>query len=94
MTKALVIRHARRHPTYNAQQLLTTFDLEGLVARFGRVPEFEVVGADKRKWTFWTYASRAIVVMGERGTPIKKQLRKLRDNIIARVRRDVSEIRR
>ncbi len=67
--------------------------LEGLVTRFGRVPDFEDVGADKRYWTFWTYASRAIVVMGVRGAPIKSQLRGLRAHIRVRLDRSVREIR-
>jgi hypothetical protein len=38
---------------------------EVFISRFGRVEDFDEKEDNYRKWTFWTYAQRAVSIMGK-----------------------------
>ena len=76
---------ARRYPDKDASQLKARFHYERLIKQFGRVEDFGETQHDYRKWTFWTYATRATEVFGPLGKPILRQLRKHRTSIKHRV---------
>jgi len=62
-----------RYPGKDEAFLISHFNLDKFMQRFGRVEDFED-NRDYRKWTFWTYARRAGEVMHSRGQPIFGQL--------------------
>jgi hypothetical protein len=77
---------ARRYPDKGISYLKARFDYERLIARFGRVEDFDEKHDDYRHWTFWTYATRAVEVFGSIGKSIRDQLKRHRSLI--RVRAD------
>lgn len=66
--------HVRRYSDKDLSALLVSFDYNGFLQGFGRVEKFEEKADDYRNWTFWTYARRAIDILGSRGRPIARQL--------------------
>jgi len=77
--------YARRYPDKNTSQLKALTNYERLIKQFGRVEDFGETQHDYRKWTFWTYATKASEVFGPLGRPILRQLRKHRTSIKHRV---------
>ena len=73
--------HARRYPDKDASQLKALFNYEGLIKQFGRVEDFPELQHDYRKWTFWTYATKAAKHFGPLGMSILRQLRSHRSSI-------------
>ena len=70
--------YARRYPDKDASKLKSIFNYERLIKRFGKVEDFDDREKDFRRWTFWTYATRASKVFQDLGKPILRQLRKHR----------------
>ena len=68
--------YARRYPDKDAGTLKLMFNYEEFIKRFGRVEDFAESRKDYKKWTFWTYATRAVKEFGMIGKPILRQLRK------------------
>lgn len=73
-------RHAARYTGKSVDWLMEHFDYAGFERRFGRVRDFERL-ADRRSWTFWTYARRASERFGHRGTSIYQQVHGYRNYI-------------
>ncbi len=69
---------ARRYPDKSLAKLKQAFDYARLFKRFGKVEDFGDVQSERRKWTFWTYATRSSKVFGSLGKPIFRQLRNQR----------------
>lgn len=93
----------RRYPDRDLKAIKASFNYERLIARFGRVQDFDEKESDYRSWTFWTYATRAAEVFGKDGLKIRRQLGRHRERIRARaelelqkaiVRRDVMAAKR
>lgn len=89
VARAVAHRHVRRYGDRSVPELLSSFNYEGFISRFGKVEDFEDYVDDKRRWTFWTYATKAMKIAGPRGTPIRKQLRHYRDHLRRRVEREI-----
>jgi hypothetical protein len=77
--------YARRYPDKDVSQLKARFNYEWLIKHFGRVQDFPELQHDYRKWTFWTYATKAAKHFGPLGTSILRQLRNHRASIKYRV---------
>lgn len=85
----------RRYPDRDAAEIKAGFNYEKLIARFGRVQDFDEKEQDYRSWTFWTYVTRAAEVFGPEGDRIRRQLRRHRERIKARANLEIdSAIRR
>lgn len=80
---------ARRYADKGELELRSLFPYERLVKRFGRVEQFGELHDDYRKWTFWTYATRAAKVLGPMGKSIARQLSKHRKNIRSRTNHEI-----
>jgi hypothetical protein len=72
---------ARRYPDKNADELKKLFNYEQLIKRFGKVERFAELEHDYHNWTFWTYATRAVEILGPHGKSILRQLRNHRRSI-------------
>ncbi len=81
---------ARRYSDKSLPHLIKAIDYERFTQRFGKVEDFGEKSDDYRNWTFWTYAKRAHVILGELGKPIIRQLRKLRSNIRTRLENELA----
>jgi hypothetical protein len=83
MAKALgaeLVALVRRYRGKDEAFLLSHFNIDRLMQKFGRVEDFDPSqGPDA--WTFWTYARRATSILGERGTPIFDQLKRQRAHL-------------
>ncbi|MBE7184522.1 MAG: reverse transcriptase [Methylobacterium mesophilicum] len=84
----------RRYPNKSAADIIALFDTERFVQRYGRVEDFEVKAHDVRKWTFWTYVTRAAAILGPLGSPIRRQMRTKRKFIEAAVEKAIVEAAR
>jgi hypothetical protein len=82
---------SRRYPGKDALALKSTFNYEEFIKRFGRVEDFAESRKDYKKWTFWTYATRAVKEFGTIGKPILHQLRKHEQLIRWRVDKELEE---
>lgn len=80
---------ARRYPTKDVAYLRAKFNYERLIQRFGRVEDFKEKSAECRNWTFWTYAKRAVAVLGDSGSVIYRQLKSHRKLIRDRVNKEL-----
>jgi hypothetical protein len=58
----------------SVEQLISTFNYNVLVAKFGRVKGFDFSGSEYTLWTFWTYISRSSRILGELSTPLVRQV--------------------
>jgi Reverse transcriptase (RNA-dependent DNA polymerase) len=76
--KSYVHKQARRYSTKSHKELESLLDCERIIKRFGRVEGFFERKSNYRNWTFWTYARKAIHVLGPLGKPIGRQLRRHR----------------
>ena len=76
---------ARRYSDKDASQLKTLVNYERLINQFGKVEDFGEMQHDYRKWTFWTYATKASEVFGPMGKAVLRQLRRHRTSIKYRV---------
>jgi hypothetical protein len=83
--------YARRFPDKNTSQLKSLFNYERLIKQFGKVEDFGEVQHDYRKWTFWTYATKASEVFGPLGKTILRQLRKHRTSIKQRADKSLEQ---
>lgn len=81
---------ARRYLTKDIAYLRSRFDYERLIKRFGRVEDFKENSTECRSWTFWTYASRAVEILGNRGLSIYRQLKNHRDLIRDRANKELN----
>ena len=82
---------ARRYPDKDARALKSMFNYEEFIKRFGRVEDFAESRKDYKKWTFWTYATRAVNEFGVIGKPILRQLRKHETLVRWRVDRELEQ---
>jgi hypothetical protein len=73
-----------RYQEKDYAKLCKAFDFEQFSKRFARVEDFEN-NDEYRKWTFWTYVTRAKEEFGEVGKPISRQMRNLKRSIRYRV---------
>lgn len=83
-----------RYPGKDREFLLSNFNVEELIKKFGRVEDFDD-SKTCEDWTFWTYARRAADVFGENGRNIlmqvknhkrfirERSLQELRDRILS-----------
>lgn len=74
----------KRYPNKTAADLRELFNFEEFTKRFGRVEGFEPSLTNK-KWTFWTYVTRATGEFGVAGRTINAQVRRLRKRARHRV---------
>lgn len=79
----------RRFPDRDADAIKANFNYERLIARFGRVQDFDEKEQDYRSWTFWTYVRRAADTFGAEGDRIRRQLRRHRERIRARANLEI-----
>lgn len=77
-TKVMSRQAALRYPDKAASDIFPLLDIPAMMQHFGRVREFEAKATEYDSWTFWTYAKRAIGVMGDPEKPIARQLRRFR----------------
>lgn len=89
VARAIAHAYVRRYSNRTATELLSSFDYDSFVRRFGKVESFETVADDERCWTFWTYANKAIRIAGKRGSTIRRQLRHYRKHIRSRMEREI-----
>jgi hypothetical protein len=82
---------ARRYPDKDSPALKSMFNYQDFIKRFGRVEDFAESRKDYKKWTFWTYATRAVREFGMMGKPILHQLRKHERLIRWRVDKELDE---
>jgi hypothetical protein len=82
---------ARRYPDKDARALKSMFNYEQFIKRFGRVEDFAESRKDYKKWTFWTYATRAVKEFGTIGKPILHQLRKHEHLVRHRVDKELDQ---
>ncbi len=83
---ALVRRYRGKDETF----LLSRFNIDRLMQKFGRVEDFDPSkGPDG--WTFWSYARRATSILGERGAPIFWQLKRQRAHMALMAKRSVHD---
>lgn len=62
------------HPQMSQDELIRSFDYESLINKFGRKRDFDPHHCSYHKWTFWTYAQRAVGILGKLGEPIRLQI--------------------
>jgi hypothetical protein len=71
-------RIARAHVYHNKSltlaELQSTINRNRVYKRVGRVEDFEPKAMVYKKWTFWTYARRCELILGQDGRKIYKQL--------------------
>lgn len=71
-------RIARAHVYHNKSltlaELQSTINRNRVYKRVGRVKDFEPKAMVYKKWTFWTYARRCELILGQDGCKIYKQL--------------------
>lgn len=79
----------RRFPDRDAEAIKAEFNYEKLIARFGRVQDFDEKERDYRSWTFWTYVRRAADIFGPEGDRIRRQMRRHRERIRARANLEI-----
>ena len=84
--RSQAIATVKRYPNKSAAEMSELFNFEEFTKRFGRVEGFEPSLTNK-KWTFWTYVTRATKEFGVAGKTINSQVRRLRK--IARHRVDI-----
>ena len=70
------IRIATRYPDKSTCELKNLFNYESFIKQYSKVEGWQDKSADKKSWTFWTYAKRASYEFGELGKPIIRQLRR------------------
>lgn len=93
VTRAIhAVTHAlvARYPGKDGAFILAQFDVDRFMRRYGRVEEFDE-NAAYNEWTFWSYASRSVEVMGEYSLPIYRQLRSLRKQIRLKASQAIKE---
>jgi len=66
-------RLAKQNPTMSLKQLIDLFNYSVLIARFGRVKDFDTEGKKYTSWTFWTYVMRSSKIFGQIAKPILRQ---------------------
>jgi hypothetical protein len=70
MARSLV----ENNPTMSLQQLNESFKYDVLIAKFGRVRDFDNSITKYKSWTFWTYIKRSINILGDLGSSIVRQV--------------------
>lgn len=70
---SLARKHVSENSTLRLNDLVKTFNYSLLIAKFGRVKDFDQLGSFYTSWTFWTYVMRSTKILGELGTPILRQ---------------------
>lgn len=78
--------HIRHNPALDKAQLVTTFSLNRLYAKVGRVLDFEIKKTPVNRWTFWTYIRRCEEVLGADSLKILRQVSRYKQ----RIRRQVA----
>jgi hypothetical protein len=78
----------KRYPGRSYTELCKLFNFELFTKRFGRVEDFEPTATNK-KWTFWTYAVRAIEEFRPHGQKIQGQIKRLREHSRRRVNAEI-----
>ncbi|MBB5575355.1 MULTISPECIES: reverse transcriptase domain-containing protein [Rhizobium] len=91
--RATAIRLIKRYQGKSMDEIMALADFEQLYQSFGSVKDFYEKYHDYRSWTFTTYAKRAVKEMGQLGAPITKQLRRLRQSIEERLRKEICRVR-
>lgn len=74
VAKRMARRYVENNPTMNLMQLVQTFNYDVLIAKFGRVKEFDRSIGKYKSWTFWTYVRRSQEIFGEFGSSIMRQV--------------------
>lgn len=69
------------NPGMGRAALKNQFNPDLVVHKFYKVRDFETVASIPKKWTFWTYTTRAQEVFGSMGKPIARQLRNFRRSV-------------
>jgi len=67
-------KHIENNPTMSLVQLNQTFNYDVLIAKFGRVKDFDNLIGKYKSWTFWTYVKRSLDIFGELGISIRHQV--------------------
>jgi len=80
---------ARRYPNKTVSELSAVFNYDALIKKFSRVEGFENFFGNHKKWTFWTYATRAAEVFGDIGKPILRQLKRHRTHIMLKAGKEL-----
>ncbi|MGO1080723.1 reverse transcriptase domain-containing protein [Inquilinus sp. CA228] len=78
----------KRYPDKSYTELCRLFNFELFTKRFGRVEDFEPKSSNRR-WTFWTYAVRAIEELKPHGKRIRGQIKRLRQHSRRRVNAEI-----
>jgi hypothetical protein len=66
--------HVVHHPELSLEQLVSSFNYNVLIRRFGRVNGFDFPGREYTTWTFWTYIKKSSRVLGPLGAPLVRQI--------------------
>lgn len=72
--KGMARRHLEENPGIPLDKLIETFNYSALIAKFGRVKDYDPGAKDYTKWTFWTYIKRSGKILGTAGKPIARQM--------------------
>jgi hypothetical protein len=74
LAKRMARRHLEESPGAPLLQLINSFNYSLLISKFGRVKDFDSLGKNYAKWTFWTYVKRSTAIMGIPGKNIARQM--------------------
>ena len=72
--RSMAHRHIEKNPGMALSDLIKSFNYSALIAKFGRVKDFDSIGKKYTKWTFWTYVRRSAGILGSAGKPIVRQM--------------------
>lgn len=79
------IQTIRRYRTKTLDEIKSKADIEGFIRKFGRVEDFLEVSDNTKKWTFWTYLKRAVVIFEKDSAAIQNQMKRHRKIITKKV---------
>jgi hypothetical protein len=72
--RRLAKAHVHHNPALTLAELRSTINRNRVYERVGRVKDFEPKALAYRQWTFWTYAKRCELILGQDGRKIYRQL--------------------
>jgi len=72
---SLARRHLKENSLWSIDDLISKFNYSLLIAKFGRVKDFDISDSSYTSWTFWTYVRRSSAILGELGSPILRQFK-------------------
>jgi len=88
--------HYERHSTLTREDLISRFNFDAYIAKFGKVEKFHEDRDDDKppfkKWTFHTYIIRSVKILGELGDRIPNQVKRYEKKAKTDVYRKINRV--